>query len=272
MGAPSHTLESIRNFIDLSIANRLLVVAGNMIDENGEYQRHPNSNGCAFVGINCIYSPFSTLFGAGTSFSTPTVASALASVKAVYTLTTVRQLVQLAKLCAIPEPGLDGLGRADFTCMTVSDDAGGFALVSDSVGDLITTLTPAQMNSLVLPGDSKVSGAFRLAGGTESVVFATALHGTFGSAYSHHSGLSFDMPSDDGFSPMFADLHNGVSLGAQYSGNGFFIASAYTERSDFFGITDGYDDVTSFDLNVGHRYLYLRASRQEAEGDSNPLS
>ena len=112
-----------------------------------------------------------------------------------------------------------------------------------------------------------MSGSFRLAGGTESVVLATALHGTFGSSYSHHSGLSFDMPSDDGFSPMFTDLGSGVSLGTQYSGNGFFIASAYTESPDFFGITDGYDDVISLDLNMGHKYFYVRASRQETEGD-----
>ena len=112
-----------------------------------------------------------------------------------------------------------------------------------------------------------MSGRFARADREGSFVLGTTIRGTFGSSYSHHSGLSFDMLSDDGFSPMFADLGNGVSLGAQYFKRGFFIASAYTERPDFFGITDGYDDVTSFDLNVGHRYFYLRASRQEAEGD-----
>ena len=260
-------IKAVRNLIANSEAERLFVVAGYTIDANGEYQRHSDSNGCAFRGIDCIYAPYVILdLYAGTSFSAPYLAAAIASILAVFPQSPTSSLFQLTKLCAVPEEGLDGYGRVDFTCLTISDGSGGWTLRGSSVSSLISALTPGQQNGLVVPGNVELRVEFFRTDGTGSVFLARMLPGTFGLAYSPDSGSAFDMPSGDGFSHMFADLGDGVSLGTHYSRKGFFIAPSYTEKPDFFGITDGYDDVESFGLCLGHRNLYVCANRQEAEG------
>ena len=260
-------LEEVRNLAAMSGADRLLVVGGYTIDANGEYQRHPSSNGCAFESIACFYAPYVTPEGySGTSISAPFVAAGVASLFAIFDQSTTTSLLQLTKLCAVPEEGLDGYGRVDFTCLTISDGSGGWMLSGSSVSSLITALTPGQQNGLVFPGDVVLRVRFIRTDGTGDVVLARMLPGTFGSAYSPDSGFVFDMPSGDGFSHMFADLGNGVSLGTHYSRKGFFIAPSYTENPCFFGICNGYGDVKSFGLSLGHRNLYVSANRQEAEG------
>ena len=201
----------------------------------------------------------------GTSFSVVYLASATASILAVFPQSSTSSLFQLIKLCAVPEEGLDGYGRVDFTCLTISDGSGGWMLAGSSVSSLISALTTSQ-NGLVFPGDVDFRVKFFRADGTGDVLLARTLAGTFGSSYSDHSGFVFDMPSGDGFSHMFADLGDGVSLGILYSRKGFFIAPSYTESPCFFGICNGYDDGESIGLSLGHRNFYVSANKQNAEG------
>ena len=80
----------------------------------------------------------------------------LASVLAVFPHTASIELVRLAKARAVPEPGLVGFGRADFTCcMTVMGETGQWCVVG--VDDVISPMAMQRMQS---PGRACMRAAF----------------------------------------------------------------------------------------------------------------
>ena len=116
------------NILSAISADRVLFVAGydpEKVRREGVYERHPNSTGCGGIERGCIWAPYGFTFRdgneeyryVGTSGSAPHVASALASVLAISPKMSGTDLIRLAKACAIPTPGLPGLGRVDFTCL-----------------------------------------------------------------------------------------------------------------------------------------------------------
>ena len=70
-------------------ADKVVYVAGYAVNDSGDLVRHPRSSGCDTVSRACVWVPFVTPgVGSGTSFGSPRVAAALASVLAVFPNTT----------------------------------------------------------------------------------------------------------------------------------------------------------------------------------------
>ena len=143
---------------------RALFVAGYRI-VGGEYVVDPSSVSCEGAEEYCLHAPFTFVLEdgervPGTSAATPQVAAALGTVLALFPDTSRQNLIQLARVCAVSEPRLAGLGRADFTCMTVMDDSGEWRVVG--VDDVIS---PVAMQSLRFPGQASMSGTFENANG-----------------------------------------------------------------------------------------------------------
>ena len=116
-------------------AHKVLFVAGYVQEDDGSYTRDPLSTGCTDIAFGCIYAPFSLELPehgliSGTSISTPIVASALASVLALFPDLSGTDLVRLAKACAIPTPSLNGHKRADFSCMTTEQADGSWKVIT----------------------------------------------------------------------------------------------------------------------------------------------
>ena len=242
--------------------NWALVVAGYDI-RDGQYVRHESSASCEGVDTHCLYAPFEfrTSHGdwiAGTSFSTPQVSAALASVLAVYPTTEPTQLVKLAKACAVAEPGLDGLGRADFTCMTVMDDRGEWRVVG--VDDV---LSPMAMQKLRFPGQASLSGTFENANGGDVTLGLSTL-----GLFRFTPGVPvITEDSVTGFFPVMAGDERNPTLGVGYATDGgWFSRLSYGQRDTFFGLgeTYGYAGSTAIDADAGHRNLFARMSWQSA--------
>ena len=158
----------------LALADRLLVVGGWEETVPGTYSIAAQSNRCGILSDSCLYATFhSAGHGSGTSIAAPTVAAALASVHAVFTSTSGIELIKLAKACAIATDGLDGLGRADFTCMTVADPQGGWRLLTRDEFSALHSPSPGMMNTLNLPGNTVVSASFRRPGVEGAIMLAT---------------------------------------------------------------------------------------------------
>ena len=135
---------SFKNILAAVEADKVLYVAGHDVDSNGQYQRGDGSTGCGDLNNGCLYAPMAFDYGrhgvAGTSFSTPNVAIALASVLAVFPDLSGIELVKLAKACAKPVDTIpDGIGIADFTCMTKEE------------GGRRRLITRAELNALITP-------------------------------------------------------------------------------------------------------------------------
>ena len=250
-------------------ADKLLLVAGydTAAAERGEYRN--SGTGCEGEGYSegCIWAPFRishwsggaemVVSMSGTSASAPHVASALASVLAVFPETTPQNLVRLAKACAIPTPSLPGgVGRADFTCMTVMDGSGEWRVVSSEefAGLLIS---PNRMNAMVFPGDARVTGSFVGRSG-RTVELGTSLRGVYGFS----AGIPGNAMRETGFFPVLvADNGNPAVGGGYMSSDGMFLSAAMGDRDGFFGL-GGYSGTRSVDAEIGHRNLYARFSRQ----------
>ena len=253
-------------------ANKILVVAGYTM-VNGKYVRHAGSVSCDGVDNHCLYAPyvFQTEDGrthSGTSIAVPQVASALASVLAVFPQTSTTDLVKLAKACAVAESGLNGLGRADFTCMTTMDDNGQWKVVGvDEV------LTPMRMSGMHFPGQTTVSSSFsnggESAGEGNTITLSLTRTGSYNRGY-QESGILADMPKASGFSPIFAvNEGNHMVLGGIYRKDDLFIATGYeVNRPDFFGLGPqaGYHKTHGMVAEGGHKNLYVRFSQQTADG------
>ena len=204
---------------------------------------------------------------AGTSFSAPIVASALASVLSVFPDTTGTDLIQLAKNCAVQEPTLNGLGRADFNCMTVPV-GGGFRVVTDSeFGDLVS-VSGAVMNIASFPGD--VSYEMQYKGAT--------LKRTDRSSFSFTAGTRSESVSatngEDHLQVLPLVFRNGVVgiLLARHWEENFFARFSFRSDREFFGIADDFGQVLAADADFGYEDVFMRFSHQRARGGSFALS
>ena len=256
------------NVFDAVDAGRLLYVSGYIQDADGAYRRAPLATGCVGLEDACLYAPITFVVNGirygGTSFSAPNVASALASVLAIFPETEGEELIRLAKACAVREPNLSGLGRADFACMTVMTDDGQWRVVT--AGEFAGLVAPpAAMTSLVFPGAALLRSSFSGPGGAQ-ITLAVKRPGVF----SFSSGIPIDPETlQPGFFPVIAGDESANLFGGGYLTNdGFFAMAGYGRRLDFFGLGKafGYDGGTSLDVEIGHRNFFGRLSRQWATG------
>ena len=243
--------------------NKVLVVAGYRIVD-GEYIRDEGSVSCEGVEEHCLYAPFmfQTEDGEryfGTSHSVPQVASALGSVLAVFPDTESTELVKLAKACAVAEERLNGLGRADFTCMTVMSDGGQWQVVG--VDDI---LSPLAMQGMQFPGRASMSGTFANSAGNEITLGLTSL-----GLFTFTPGVPvITEDSVTGFFPIALGEEDEYTLGVGYvTDSGWFGRVAHGRRDSFFGLgsAHGYAGSTAMDADVGHRSVFARLSWQKSD-------
>ena len=263
-------------------ADKVVYVAGYAVTRRGDIVRHPNSSGCDTVSSACVWVPFITPgVGAGTSFGAPRVAAALASVLAVFPNTTHQNLARMLKTSARKVPTLpNGLGAVDFSRLTTLDDSGEWRLV-DSNGEFNAAVAPLLLNHVILPGNAAIASNFAISSNGEAVTFGTVLTGAFArttpsvlSGFHEHGnpvvagvgeGLSFHLSQPDG------DLYAGGVY--RHEASNLFASAGVGVRDDFFGL-DGrydYDRMLGYEANAGHRDLFLRVSRQLAQGRENGL-
>lgn len=243
--------------------DKVLVVAGHHLVD-GEYVRHWGSVSCDAIEEHCLYAPFSfrTQDGdwyRGTSVSVPQVASALGSVLAVFPDTAATELIRLAKACAVAEAGLNGLGRADFTCMTTMDENGQWQVVG--VDDI---LSPMAMQRMRFPGQASMSGTFANSAGDEVTLGLTSL-----GLFTFIPGVPvITEDSVTGFFPIALGEEDEYTLGIGYATkNGWFGRVAHGRRDSFFGLgsTYGYSGSTTLDADIGHRSVFARMSWQKSD-------
>ena len=210
-----------------------------------------------WVNDGCLWTSYASL-GAGsqgTSNSAPLVASALASVLAVFPDTAPVELAKFAKACA-KRSGTDrrgntiaallrqsgGVGVADFTCM----------------GDTTTALA-----NLPNGGSTRVTinGKPVTVSGRDLVLF-------FGNMMQ-----SVPIVGQDGFSliPVVTDEQSIMFVGI-WKGGSYFASTGSGLRGDFFGFTEGHREV--FDLQVAEvtrmRSFASPTSSQRAGTSSSP--
>ena len=132
----------IRRALD---ADKVVYVAGYDVNTSGDIVRHHRSSGCDTVSSACVWVPFLTPgIGPGTSFGTPRVAAAMASVLAVFPNTTHQNLARMLKMSARKVPTLpNGLGVVDFTRLTILDGKGEWRPVN-SDGEFNDAVAPLQ--------------------------------------------------------------------------------------------------------------------------------
>lgn len=261
-------------------ADKVLYVAG--YDRvNGAYVRDPQSTGCTGVDSSCLYAPYvfhppGSATVAGTSASAPNVAAALASVLAIFPDTEGVELIRLAKACAVAEPGLSGLGRADFGCMTEMDAQGRWRLVDGGIASLIA---PNALNQLAFPGTTSVSAQFQVqpstttaAVGQPNTITLGVTHQGVSNTFYFQSGVPFTALGSEGWFPILYGQGNHYAVGGGYTYANLFVASTYGQRQHFFGLDQrhGYRDVEALDTSVGHRNLFARFS-QRWSGGIGPL-
>lgn len=259
----------VRNVRAAVAADKVLYVGGYRASDDDGVERHPESTGCVGVDEGCLYAPYAfpvgTVSVSGTSYGAPNVASALASVLAVFPETKGADLIRLAKACARAEPGLSGLGRADFSCMTEMDENGEWRVVG--VGAIVS---PAAMNRLSFPGEARIGGSFTGSGGAP-IALATVRPGLF-AASGFSAGLPAGVsaaPDASGFFPVALESAGADAFGGGYATEGgFFAAAAYGKRRRFFGLDGafGWDGAHALDADMGHRNVFLRLSRQWSAG------
>ena len=272
--APEGLRQAWDNILAAVESDKVLYVAG-YVETGGAFARHGESTACDGVKEGCLYAPFVLSDGEreyrGTSFGAPHVASALASVLAMFPDTEGVELIRLAKACAIRTPSLDGIGRADFGCMTVMDDSGQWRAAAsldealdNAVGD---APAPAAMNAMTFPGDTAIRAAFEGPNGAR-VTLAAFRPGAFRFSAGPPAPL-FGGAREAGFFPIAAEGGAASSFGGGWlSENGLFAAAAYGRTGAFFGLGErfGWRGARTLDAAAGHRNLFVRMSRQRARG------
>ncbi len=247
-------------------ADKVLYIAGYRPPAGGLYTRDSRSTGCAGIDDGCLFAPFTIEGAAGTSVGTPHVAAALASVLSVFPETEGEELVRLAKACAVADPRLGGLGRADFSCMTTLDANGEWRVVaSGEFARLVAA--PAAMNAIAFPGDARVAAAFAGPNGRR-VTLATRSPGRFRFSAGPPAN-PFGAGGAPGFFAILVDDGRTTAFGGGWlSPEGLFAAASWGGRDGFFGLDDrfGYDGARSTDAAAGHRNLFARFSRQHGHG------
>ena len=280
-------------------ANKMLFIAGWDMDANGNYVRHANSRHCKEQGVSegCLWAQFSFPgVGSGNSYSAPHVASALASVLAVFPDTTPENLAKFAKASARKTgngtPALlassGGVGVADFTAMgdVVS------ALTNLPTGGRTNVTINGQSvtvggRSVSLPSQGSVAGYITREVSTHQTAVIQSIQA--GVAYAEFDKekdgntstrikLTGLRGGDDGFSLNAVPNKAGsLSLVGMQKAGDFFALAAVGERNDFFGFSSGHGEVLNAELSAGHKNAFLRFEKQfsnggigvrEAEGES----
>lgn len=244
-------MQSYRRLLEAVAANNTLFVAGHWQDENGNYVRSSGSTGCIGIDDGCIWAPFSVhhgQFGAsGTSISAPLLASALASVLAVFPDTTHQNLAKFAKACALKAGNgtrallrqSGGVGVADFTCM------GG---VTQALAQL-----PIGGRTNVYVNGQNVS-----VGGRDVTL-------SFAPSHNLVQGLRLDRES--GFSLNFVPTgDNTVMLVVTGREGDLFASGSVGTEDNFFGFTLGHDQVTSFRIAFGHENVFAHLAEMRSDG------
>ena len=257
-----------------TLAGKILYVAGYDVNSNGDYVRNYSSTGCTDIENNCLYAPYSFEvpnygYVRGTSYSAPTVASALASVLALYPDTTGVDLIKLAKTCAVPESTLpSGLGRADFGCMTIMDENGQWRAVTQ--GELNNLISPSQMRRMTFPGRTRVTGRFALISRNTPGKATIQLGYTSPGIFKYHSGVPvITDKSKTGLYPIMAGDTANHALGFGYaSEDGMFTHVTHGRRTDFFGLNRayGYTGGPAVDIDIGHHNAFARFSWRQSNG------
>ncbi len=247
-------------------ADKVIYVAGHMIDANGNYVRDPSSSGCKGRGgdYGCIWAPIAIKgVGWGTSFSSPIFGAALASVLAVFPDTHHTELARFGKACALKKGnGIEallqksgGVGVADFHCM------GG---VVDSLAKLPSggTATITINGQAVNVGGRSVSLAPQAS--VASYVMRQASIQTTGRAIPASVAYA---PEKDGFSFEAVQTEAGsMSVAGVQKVGSFFALAAIGERKDFFGFSNGHGNIINTEISAGHQNAFLRFEKQFSRG------
>lgn len=269
----------IRHAVD---TDKVVYVAGYTVNGRGDVVRHPHSSGCDAVSDACVWVPFVTPgVGSGTSFGSPRVAAALASVLAVFPNTTHQNLARMLKTSAREVATLpNGLGVVDFTRLTTLDASGEWRLVGNS-GEFNDAVAPLQLNRVTLPGDAEITSNFAISPDGDAVTFGTVLTGAFGRtipnglAEYHEPGVRVVAGVGEGLSLRLSQPNGDLYAGGLYEheASNLFASAGFGLRNDFFGLDDrfNYARTLGYEANVGHRDLFFRVSRQIAQGGENGL-
>ena len=231
-------------------ANKLLFVAGYEKDAGGNYTRHWESSGCKDGELEggCLWTRYEFPgVGRGTSFSSPHLSAALASVLAVFPDTTPQNLAKFGKSCAkktgegiealLAQSG--GVGVADFNCM----------------GDVVSALADLPTGGtadVTINGESvRVSGRDLSLPLTYADTQPTVLAGVA------PDGSSFDVVPNG---------HSGALFTATHANGKVFASVAAGMRHDFFGYVQGHEGVLELRGSAGHKNLFVTFSGQHSIG------
>ena len=267
-------------------ADKILYVAGSTTDGSGNVIPHSSTTQCGtkYIEAHCLYAPYISQYPhpngqgglatlSGTSYSSQLVGAAIASVWSVFPNTPPSQLLRLAKNCAKPMPTLNGLGLADFTCMTVPIGTGFRIVTQTELSSCITSkgrcLTSNSLGSLAFPGDTSIQADIGGLGFSRSKE-GTFKTGNFTVGIPHQMGTSLLAKPWDVHLFGTGDAEEG-SLGVVWENNKqMFVAATIGVREEFFGLgsAQGYINVHSLDGKLGHENFFARVSYQEAKGDS----
>ena len=263
-------------------ADKVVYVAGYTVNGRGDVVRHPHSSGCDAVSDACVWVPFVTPgVGSGTSFGSPRVAGALASVLAVFPNTTHQNLARMLKTSVRKVSTLpNGLGVVDFTRLTTLDASGEWRLINNS-GQFNDAIAPLQLNHVTLPGDAEITSNFAISPDGGAVTFGTVLTGAFGRtvpnglAESHGPGARVVAGVGEGLSFRLSQPNGDLYAGGLYEheASNLFATAGFGIRNDFFGLDErfNYERTLGYETNLGHRDLFFRVSRQIAQGRENGL-
>jgi len=190
--------------------------------------------------------PSTVVSGSGTSVATPVVAVAMAEVYHLFDSTDMKEVVKLTKACAVSEPGLDGLGRADFSCITINDGSGWRLITSEEFDSLIS---PRQMRQMSFPGNTEVRASFALddgvhRGGTANL--GASLDGHFVDRAGLRTPL-YQWPKSE---VLFGFTENGISFGWN-KGNFTFAFGGRQTDGNFFGLKNSiYEEGYAVDADL----------------------
>ena len=245
-------------------ANKLIYVAGWDKDRNGNYVRHFHSSGCKYSDDNlndeldgCLWTRFHFDDRSGTSYSSPNLSAALASVLAVFPDTLPQDLAKFSKSCAKKSgEGIEallrqsgGVGVADFNCM------GG-------VVDALVNLPTGGSTDVSINGQRVTVGGREL-----SLGFAgQGLYRHLLWPGSSGTGGGTDGP---GGTTAFNVLPTGAGTGLfslTHLRGDWFASAAAGNREDFFGYSYGHDEVREWRITTGHRNLFATLSKQSSAG------
>ena len=100
-----------------SVKEQRVIYTSSYVVDQGKPRRHKKATGCVGVEESCVYLPVNQMVSEGTSFQSPTLGAALASLLAVFPEYDPFDLVMLTNSCADRYPTLPGSGVVNVPCM-----------------------------------------------------------------------------------------------------------------------------------------------------------